>query len=164
MKKKFYKRNCKSPIISQVLLDDFFEINQDMVKLSEFHELWDNWDMVMGELAPIAKPLGVRNKTLCIGVENNFELQELHLEYDELISRANSFMKAFNHDEFFEKLEIRLFQGKSAIKIKKYRRSFLNYLNPERPKQIGAKIDFKDETLLAKCYEAFCQRLDKEKS
>ncbi len=132
--------------------------------MSQFHELWSNWDLIVGDLAQFAKPLGVRNRTLCIGVENNFELQELQFEYDDIFSRANAFMKSFGHESFFEKLELKLLQGLPPIEIKNFILPVTKTFLPERPKNIGSKIDFKDEIILEKCYQAYCERLDLEKN
>ncbi len=161
--KKSKKRFCQDPIQTDNIINDFFECRHDIVKISQFHELWNNWELVVGDLASFAKPLGVRGKTLCIGAENNFELQEISLEYDEILARANAFMKAFDHDAFFIRLELKLMQGITPIELKpiipKYSQNFI----PEFPQDTEILIDFKDEDLLAKCYKAYCQRIKLEK-
>jgi len=161
----FRKRHhIASPQHIQTLLDGFILSRAKNPEQADFHELWANWPMILGEdLAEVAKPLGVRNKTLRIGAHNNFELQEIRMQYDDILSRANAFMKAFGHHEFFEKLEFCLFQGKSPITVKKELPQHLNYTHPPRPHTIGnTTIDFKDNHALAKCYEAYCKRLEDE--
>ncbi len=166
MRKKFKKRFRKyndKPRPIQSILETFIASRPKIAQMTEFYELWSNWDMIFSDIAPFAKPLGVRQTTLCIGVENNFELQEVRMEYDSLLARANAFMQALDKENYFKKLEISLFQGKSPITLGERRENKLfNYYQPPKPEKIGAVIDFKEETLLAKCYEAYCQRLQIE--
>ena len=160
------RRHIASPELIQDFLDGFMLSRAKNPEQASFHELWVNWPMILGEeLAEAAKPLGVRNRILRIGAHNNMELQEIRMQYDDILSRANAFMKAFGHDAFFEKLEFCLFQGKNPITTERELPQHLNYAHPPRPHNIGnAKIDFKDNHSLARCYEAYCQQLEDEKN
>ena len=159
------RRHIASPQHIQGLLDSFVLSCAKNPEQANFHELWSHWTMVLGdELAEAAKPLGVRNKTLRIGANNNLELQEIRMQYDGILNKTNAFMKAFGHDEFFEKLEFCLFQGKSPITLERELPQHLTYAHPPWPRNIGkASIDFKDNHALARCYEAYCEQLENEK-
>lgn len=159
------RHHIASPQQIQDILDGFILSRAKNPEQANFHELWVHWSMVVGDdLAELAKPLGVRNKTLRIGANNNLELQEIRMQYDDILNRSNAFMKAFGHDAFFEKLEFCLFQGKTPITTKRILPQHLNYKEPAHPSNIGnASIDFKDNHALARCYEAYCKRLEYEK-
>ena len=168
MRKNKYQFRKHRPSTSlqpiQNMLEDFILSRAKNADQANFHELWVNWAMVLGDdLAELAKPLGVRNKILRIGANSNIELQEIRMQHDDILGRANAFMKAFGHDDFFEKLEFTLFQGKSPISPGQELPKHLNYARPAHPQNIGnANIDFKDNHALARCYEAYCKQLENE--
>lgn len=131
---------------------------------ANLHELWQNWEMVLGdELALLAKPLGTRARTLIIGTSNNLELQEVRMQYDEILARTNAFMKFFSHDAYFNKIEFSLFRGKTELDKKISLPKHITGILPPRPKTDTYKaIDFGNNHALALCYEAYCARLEKE--
>lgn len=129
----------------------------------EHSVLWENWSIVLGEeLAIQVKPIGVRNQTLCIGAEDNMQLQEIRMEYGEILERVNAFMKAFGHNEHFQKLEFSLLQGKSSLTDKKNIPNHLVGAKAPRPKHYGGNIDFKENQSIADCYAEYCNLLDEE--
>lgn len=78
--------------------------------------LWQNWAMVMGEeLAPIAKPLGVRQDTILIGTIDHILLQELTYYTPEILERVNAFMDS----QAFNKVELQLISQKTNLECLK---------------------------------------------
>ncbi len=74
--------------------------------------LWSNWGMVMGgELALSARPLGRRGRILLVGGEDALVLQELSLQRDEMLERANAFMD----EAFFTDVHVSLGLGRLPL-------------------------------------------------
>jgi hypothetical protein len=62
--------------ISQAL-DDFF-VQNNFRREMDIVRVWINWKTIVGpELAAMAKPLGRRQKSLIVGVENSLIMQEM---------------------------------------------------------------------------------------
>lgn len=168
-KKKYFKkrfiRHGKPEILSSMLQAFVLSRAKDPEQ-ANLHELWKNWQMVLGdELAAIAKPLGTRSRTLLIGTSNNLELQEVRMQYDDILNRANAFMKVFSHNAYFDKVEFSLFRGKSELDKKISLPQHITGILPPRPKtDTYQAIDFGDNHALALCYKAYCAQLDKEKN
>lgn len=162
-RKRFIRKS--QPKLLGSMLQSFVLSRAKDPEQANLHELWKHWEMVLGdELASLAKPLGSRARTLLIGTSNNLELQEVRMQYDDILARANAFMKAFAHEAYFNKVEFSLFRGKSELDKKIELPSHLNGILPPRPNSDTYKsIDFGDNHALALCYEAYCARLEKEK-
>ena len=117
--------------------------------------LWQNWDMVMGpELAALACPLGERKGVLLVGGEDAMVMQELVMQRDEILERANAF---FMDGAFFTDVHVSLNLGKRP----------LDGLTPppcrERapvilPKLDGSALGSADpDSPAARCYAAFLE-------
>lgn len=74
--------------------------------------LWQCWPVVMGpELAPLAMPLGQHKGMLLVGAEDAMLLQELQMQANELLERANAFMG----EDFFSSVRLSLALGKPRL-------------------------------------------------
>lgn len=169
MKRNYYKRKKQEKRIAEPVqfvdfVDDVLDTLAQNPHQAQLAELWNNWVLIVGEeLIAYAKPIGERNGTLCVGAENSLQLQEIRMHYEEILARANAFMKAFGYKDFFKKLECSLLKKKkSTLKKKISLPQHLNYYKPPRPKKYGEYIDFKENTSLARCYAAYCAALDAE--
>lgn len=79
-------------------------------------QLWLHWKMVMGEnLASLAFPLGWRKNVLFVGGEDNFVLQELTYQKEEILQRVNAFMDAPQESPFFTQVKLRLSKGEQPL-------------------------------------------------
>lgn len=157
------KRNSSPQLIGD-FCPDFIKKYAKSPHLDVFRELWDNWDLVCpGEVLSLAKPCGIKGKSLLIGADTPLDLQEVRMYYSEILERANVFLKSYGLEDYFEKIEMTLLQGKkSLLEREKMPEHFVNVL-PPRPQKYGGKIDFRGNKSLQRCYEAFCRRLDLEK-
>lgn len=118
--------------------------------------LWQNWDMVMGpDIAPLARPLGVRNDLLLVGGDDNLALQDLSFMTPEILERVNAFMDA----PVFNKVELRLIMGKATLDhapdMQPVQR--LRPL-PERPFDLGGHLgEMRTDSPVARCYAAYLE-------
>lgn len=67
--------------------------------------LWKDWDKVMGEEFSWAKPLGHHDRVLFLGAGDSMEIQELGLQSELILERANKYMRA----EYFSRLRVSIF-------------------------------------------------------
>ncbi len=75
-------------------------------------QLYEHWDMVLGEdLASLALPLGYRNKIFLIAAEDSMALNELSYSQEEILGRIHAFIDM----NYFDKIELHLLQGKTAL-------------------------------------------------
>lgn len=162
--RKQKQRRIAKPVAIQDFCQDLLQQYAKNPHQDSLRYLWENWDMVVGdELVLLAKPLGNKGKILLIGADNPVDLQEIRMYYMDILERANEFLKAFSLDNYFEKIEFSLMNGKNSLGEKKELPCHFNNILPPRPKKYGGKIDFKGNKSLERCYQAFCNRLDYEK-
>jgi hypothetical protein len=79
-----------------------------------FHlvELWKNWPAVMGEeLSSLARPLGARERVLLIGAEDSLTMHDLSFRVQNLLERANSFLR----EPYFNQVRLELLQGRESM-------------------------------------------------
>lgn len=92
-------------------MDTFFSSHKGRQNLHTVH-LWENWNMVLGEeLALLALPLGIQDRTLIIGAEDNMLMHELSFQLPEILERVNAFM----NEEFFTKARLELLQNRTPL-------------------------------------------------
>ncbi|MDR1243272.1 MAG: DUF721 domain-containing protein [Deltaproteobacteria bacterium] len=95
----------------QDALEFFFARHPDRANFHLAH-LWENWNMVMGEyLGKTARPLGARDRTLLVGADDNMLMHELSFYTQEILSRANAFMR----EEYFTKVRFSLLQDRVPL-------------------------------------------------
>lgn len=158
-KDKYNPRNATSSLTE--LLPDWLQARGLTPQAAHLVQLWRNWAMVMGKhLAPLALPLGNRGKTLLIGAEDNYILQDLSLCSEEILERANAFMDG----PFFDRVEFRLCLGKTPL-------NQINLPGPEqprspslpvRPDQARHQLDLNSP--LGRCYLAYIGLFDRNSS
>lgn len=126
-------------------------------------ELWDNWDMVCPqEVYSLVKPFAYKGKTLFLGADNPVDLQEIRMYYAEILEHVNIFLDSYGLNNYFEKLEFSLIQGKKSLLERESMPEHFQRCFPPRPREYGGKIDFHGNKSLERCYEAYCNCLDLE--
>ncbi len=125
--------------------------------------LWEHWSMVMGPmLTDVAQPLGVRDRTIIIGGEDNFILQELAYLRQEILERVNAFIDK----PYFEKVELLLTLERSRLdRPPVIQPSTRQRQAPERPPSlVCAPLPGADpDSPVSRCHAAYIrmhQRLD----
>ncbi len=124
---------------------------------SHLAQLWLNWTMVMGaDIAPLAIPLGSRGSVLLVGGEDTMVMQELSYMTPEMLERANAFMNA----AYFDKVELRLLLGKTALDERIRAADVVQVLPPKplppRPEHLGGLLGKLDpESAVGRCYAAY---------
>ena len=74
--------------------------------------LWKAWPEIMGEtLAGLALPLGVENRVLVIGAEDNAALYELSFQTPRILELANGFLKT----PYFTRIRLEPLQGRQPL-------------------------------------------------
>lgn len=71
---------------------------------SRLARLWSDWGKVVGEEFAWVEPLGHKNDTLFLGVEDAMEIQEVTMRSTELLGLVNAYMES----EYFTRLKISL--------------------------------------------------------
>ncbi len=67
-------------------------------------KLWNEWLEVMGNEFSGAIPLGHKDGTLFLGVEDSMEMQELGLQSSLILEKVNDYME----EEYFSRLRVTL--------------------------------------------------------
>jgi len=74
--------------------------------------LWKNWEKVLGkELAQLARPIGTKEKTVIIGVEDSILMQELTFYAPDILKKINQFLG----NELFDKITFKLLEEKTPL-------------------------------------------------
>lgn len=118
--------------------------------------LWQNWDMVMGpDIAPLARPLGVRNEILLVGGDDNLALQDLSFMTPEILERVNAFMDA----PVFNRVELCLVMGKTTLEYAPDTQPVQRPRPlPERPRDLGGYLgEMSIDSPVARCYAAYLE-------
>lgn len=117
--------------------------------------LWQNWELVLGgELAALGRPLGHKEHVLTIGADDNMAMQELALQSEEILQRANAFMDS----EYFRKVQVVLTQGRTDLARTRPRRpdSPMPAALPPPPAGLGALEHSLDPlSPVTRCYKAY---------
>ncbi|MDL2266511.1 DUF721 domain-containing protein [Desulfovibrio sp. OttesenSCG-928-G15] len=80
--------------------------------------LWNAWPSVMGEfLSSLGQPRGHKDATLIIGAYDSIAMQELTMLSEEILERANEFLKT----TFFTAVHTTLMQGEKSLSRDKAR-------------------------------------------
>ncbi len=92
-------------------LDKFIE-DKGMSQEFALVRLWKNWERVMGpSLSKMARPLGKKEKTLIIGVEDGLVMQELSFYSEEFLRRIENFLGW----QPFDKVKYKLLEDKTPL-------------------------------------------------
>lgn len=104
------KRTRRAQSLTEAL-ECFFARHKGRGNLRLPH-LWENWPMVMGDpLWRAALPLGVQDRILLIGAEDNMLMHELSFHTPEILDRANAFMD----EGYFERVRLELLRGRQPL-------------------------------------------------
>lgn len=126
-----------------------------------FTTLWRAWEDVLGPLAPLMKPLGHKDRTLILGVEDSLLMQEAAFYTDQILTNVNAFLE----EEVFDKVRVNLLMGKTPLDA-------IRSFGPEKPPslvldpgRVGGLTDLKDgDTALARAYRAYIDRMARERT
>ncbi len=110
-RKEHALRCAKEPRSLLSILDIVLEKKGRTEEQKKIYELYKHWEMVLSELATLALPLGHKGRTLLLGAEDNYALSDLIYEENEILTLVNAFMG----EEYFEKIEMHLLQGKQVL-------------------------------------------------
>ncbi len=115
-------------------------------------QLWRAWDDLMGEMAPLARPLGHRGTKLILAAEDPMIMQEAQFLAPMILEKINTFFG----QEFFDKVTFELLNGRVPLDgpIRPEAPEPLRKL--KKPKKLGdlnAELD--PDTPLGRCYQAY---------
>lgn len=116
--------------------------------------LWEHWEMVMGEdLASLAIPLGHKKDVLLIAAEDSMAAQDIAMQADEVLLRANAFMDA----PYFSRIQVELVMGRSDLSRNAPPTSpppaAPPVLKPAQLGSLGASLE--PDSPVTKCYNAY---------
>lgn len=119
--------------------------------------LWKAWDELLGEMAPMARPLGHRGSTLVLAAEDPMVMQEAQFLAPLILSKITDFFG----EEVFDKVVFELLNGRVPLD---------GAIRPEAPKpprklkkpeQLGSLEDELDpDSPLGRCYRAYRKMFD----
>lgn len=117
-------------------------------------ELYRQWpDVVGGELAESAKPLGHRKQTLVLGSEDSYLLQELPFHAPYILECVNRFLG----ERFFEKVKGELIGEKKTLDNPPVAHVHA-HVPPPAPRQLGSLVrTFSPDSPVARCYERYVE-------
>ena len=117
--------------------------------------LWPAWPEIMGpELAKLARPLGHKRRTLLIGCEDPYLMQELTLMAPRILHNVNGFLG----QEFFDKVVCELLQGRAPLDGTRPQRPARRRPQPIKPKNFGKLNEyFEKDSAVGKCYRAYAE-------
>jgi len=75
--------------------------------------LWPRWRDILGDVAPYARPLGHKRKTLLAGVDDPLAMQESLYDAPWILERVNAFLK----QQLFDKVQFDLLHGKTPLDV-----------------------------------------------
>jgi len=120
-------------------------------------QLWRAWDDLMGEMAPLARPLGHRGSKLILAAEDPMIMQEAQFLAPMILEKVNGFFG----EEFFDKVVFELLNGRVPLD---------GEIRPEapepprklkKPKHLGDLNEELDpNTPLGRCYRAYRRMFD----
>lgn len=122
------------------------------------HRLWKHWPEVVGEhYASIVHPIGHRNTTLILGVEDHFIMQEMAHYSPMLLEQANDFLGM----KFFDKVRVELIGDHVSLDAIPGAVPGKQRLKPKKPERLGALLGKMDpNSPVAKCYKAYVEFFD----
>ncbi len=120
-------------------------------------QLWRAWDELMGEMAPLARPLGHRGKKLILAAEDPMVMQEAQFLAPLILEKINGFFG----EEFFDKVTFELLNDRVPLdgEIR------LEAVEPPRklkkPNGLGdLEEELDPDSSIGKCYRAYRRMFD----
>ncbi|WP_285907870.1 DUF721 domain-containing protein [Pseudodesulfovibrio pelocollis] len=121
--------------------------------------LWREWDRLMGEMAPLARPLGHRGSRLILAAEDPMIMQEAQYLAPLLLGKINAFLG----EEVFDKVTFELLNGRVPLD------GDFSKQEPPRPRQLkkpenlgGLDTALAPDSAIGRCYRAY-QRMFADK-
>ncbi len=112
--------------------------------------LWEHWDMVMGrELAALGSPLGHRKDVLLLAAEDPMAAQDLVMQTQEILERANAFMDG----PFFARVQVEQTMGRPDLAKPVRAAPPPPAPPPRRPENLGGLVGVLDPSSpVGRCY------------
>lgn len=154
------KRSRRTQSLTEAM-QSFFSRHKGRGNLRLPH-LWENWPMVMGEpLWRAALPLGIQDRVLLIGAEDNMLMHELSFHTPEILDRANAFMD----EEYFSRVRLELLRGRQPLYPATMVRPVTAAAKPtsrSKPPDLGSLNDKIDpESPFGRAYASYLRSFDR---
>lgn len=121
-------------------------------------KLWAAWDELMGEVAPLARPLGHRGKKLILAAEDPMVMQEAQFLAPMILEKINGFFG----EEFFDKVTFELLNGRVPLDGETRLEAQEPPRKLKRPKNLGSlDEELGPDTPMGRCYRAYQRMFDK---
>lgn len=122
-------------------------------------QLWRAWDELMGEMAPLARPLGHRKGKLILAAEDPMVMQEAQFLAPMIMDKIN----AFFGEEVFDKVVFELLNGRVPLDREIPKQEDGPKRKLKKPEKLGGldkQLDPKSP--MGKCYRAYQRMFDEE--
>ena len=120
--------------------------------------LWMAWNEVLGDdLAMLVKPLGRRERTLLLGVEDSMVMQEAHYHLQLIMQKVNDFLGDMMGGHYFEKAQLSLPKGKQGLDAYQGLPTLFIYtpVVPEPPDLENVVGKLNPESPVGRCFNAY---------
>ena len=121
--------------------------------------LWRAWDELMGEMAPMARPLGHRATKLILAAEDPMIMQEAQFLAPMILDKINAFLG----EEVFDKVAFELLNGRVPLDGEFSQEQTTPKRKPKKPKKLGSlnkKLD--PDSPVGRCYRAYQRMFTEE--
>jgi hypothetical protein len=122
-------------------------------------KLWRAWDDLMGEMAPLARPLGHRGSKLILAAEDPMIMQEAQFLAPMILDKINSFLG----EEVFDKVVFELLNGRVPLDGKIPTEQPAPKRKLKKPKSLGKlNKELDPDSPVGKCYRAYQRMFTEE--
>ena len=120
--------------------------------------LWKEWGGVVGEdVAALARPLGTRNKTLLLGVEDGAALLETRFYAPQILDDVNAYLG----EVCFDKVQCELLMGRTPLDERHKPVAETRVLRP--PENLGGpNAALPSDSPVGRCYQAYLKVFGKQ--
>lgn len=121
-------------------------------------KLWKVWDELMGEMAPLARPLGHRGKKLILAAEDPMVMQEAQFLAPMILEKINDFFG----EEFFDKVTFELLNGRIPLDGEPRPEAKEPPRKLKKPEKLGSLDEVLDpDSPIGRCYRAYRRMFEK---
>ncbi|SHN56225.1 DUF721 domain-containing protein [Desulfovibrio litoralis] len=120
--------------------------------------LWLAWSEVLGEdLAELVKPLGNKDRTLVLAVEDSIMMQEAHYQLQTIMRLVNEYLWDIMGENFFVKAQLTLPKGKQGLDSYKgiEQPVVYEYIVPEPPGLDTVEEKLNPNSPVMSCFKAY---------
>ncbi len=121
-------------------------------------QLWKVWGDLMGEMAPLARPLGHRGTKLILAAEDPMIMQEAQFLAPMILEKVNGYFQ----QEVFDKVVFELLNGRVPLDGE------IRPETPEPPRKLkkpeklgGLEKELDPDSPIGRCYRAYRRMFDK---